>query len=33
MTTIARNAQHVANYVAIVFGVCALIAGGAFALS
>jgi hypothetical protein len=33
MTTIVRSAQLVANYVAIVFGVCALIAGGMFVAS
>jgi hypothetical protein len=33
MTVMARNAQSVANYLAIFFGVCALIAGGAFAIS
>ena len=27
MTTIVRNAQKVANVVAVFFGVCALIAG------
>jgi hypothetical protein len=33
MTSMSRNAQSVANYVAILFGICAVIAGGAFAFS
>lgn len=33
MTAIARNVQNVANYLAILFGICAVIAGGLFALS
>jgi hypothetical protein len=33
MTAIARNAQNVANYLAILFGLCAVIAGALFAVS
>jgi hypothetical protein len=33
MTDPTRSVQTLANYVAIVFGVCALFAGGMFAIS
>jgi len=33
MPAAVRNAHELANYVAILFGLCAAIAGGMFALS
>jgi hypothetical protein len=33
MTATARNAQNVANCVALLFGLCAVIAGALFAVS
>lgn len=33
MMALARCAQTVANYVAILFGLCAIVAGGLFAVS
>ena len=33
MTAIARNAQNVANCLAILFGLCAIAAGALFTLS